>query len=181
MALAYATGPTVIRLVYKDFHSRISVKDYVVPTGVWDPSSALLTAIETIRDNLVTAVNAVTDALLVASFIVVKELEDTLTLPATDCHVNEMASIVVALEAGEGKKATFQIPAPEDGIFTGASGPNYDIVDVEDATLNTLLDMFQTTGGSFTISDGETMADDTYPGKSGRRIFRKTGAKKVSA
>jgi len=181
MALAYSTGPTVIRLVYKDFHSRVAVKDYVVPTSVWDPASDLLSALVTIRDNLVTAINAVTDALLINAFISIKQVEDTLSLPAVDCHVNEKASIVVALEAGEGKKATFQIPSPEDGIFVGASGPNYDVVDVEDATLNTLLDMFQTTGGQFTISDGETMADDTYPGKSGRRIFAKTGKKKVAA
>ncbi len=180
MALAYSSGPTVIRLVYKDFHSRVSVKDYVVPTTIWDPASDLLSALVTIRDALVTAVNAVTNALLINVFIAVKQVEDTLSIPAADCHVNEIASMVCALEAGEGKKTTFQLPAPVDGVFVGASGPNYDVVDVEDAALNTLLDMFQTTGGKFTISDGETMADDTYPAKSGRRIFRKTGKKKVS-
>ena len=176
MTLAYDTGPTVIRIVFKDLHARVSVKDYVVPTTVWDPASDLLTAIATIRDSLVTELNKNTIALILNAFIVVRQTEDTLTLPAVDCHVNEIASIVCNLEDTP-KKTTFQIPAPDDDVFAGASGPNYDIVDVEDTDLNTLLDMFQTTGGKFTLSDGETLADDTFPGVSGRRIFKKTGKK----
>jgi len=179
MALAYSAGPTVIRIVYVDEHSRKSVKDYVVPTAVWDPASDLLAAIVTIRDNLVTQINLNTEALLLNAFIVVRQIEDTLSLPGSDCHVNEIASIVTNLEAGEGKKAIFQIPAPVDAMFVGASGPDKDRVDTANANLNTFIDMFQTTGGSFTISDGETI-DDTTPLVSGRRIFKKTGAKPQS-
>jgi len=179
MALAYSAGPTVIRVVYIDEHSRKSVKDYVVPTSVWDPASDLLTAIATIRDNLVTQLNLNTKALLLNAFIVVRQTEDTLSLPGADCHVNEIASIVTNLEAGENKKAIFQVPAPVDAMFVGASGPDFDRVDTTNVNLGTLIDMFQTTGGDFTISDGETI-DDTTPLVSGRRIFKKTGAKPQS-
>lgn len=177
MALAYPSGPAVIRLLYIDVHAKQSVKTYVVPTAVWDPAADLWTALETIRDNLVTAINLVTNALLLKSFIVVEEQEDTLLLPAGDQHVNEIASIVCNLDGGEGKKFTFKIPAPVDGLFVGASGKNLDIVDVADVDLNALLDLFQTTGGTFTVSDGEQLADVANPAESGRRLFRKTGAK----
>ena len=178
MALAYPTGPTVLRAVFVDNHSRVSIKDYIVPTGVWDPASDLLSALVTIRDALVVQLNLNTKALLLNVFISIRQTEDTLSIPAADCHVNETASCIVNLEAGDNKKAVFVIPAPVDAMFVGASGPTFDIVDTTDANLNTLLDMFQTTGGSFTISDGETM-DDTVPIVSGARIFKKTGRKKV--
>ncbi len=177
MALAYAAGPTVVRLLYVDIHNRKSTKTYVVPTAVWDPATDLWTAIETIRDNLVIEINKVTNALLLRAFIVVTEKEDTLLLPAGDQHVNEIASIVTNLDGGEGKKFTFKIPAPVDGLFVGASGKNLDIVDTADVDLNLLLDLFQTTGGTFTVSDGEFLADVANPAESGRRLFRKTGAK----
>ncbi len=179
MTLAYSTGPTVIRVVYIDDHSRKSVKDYVVPTSVWDPATDLWTVIETVRNNLVIEINKVTVALVLNAFIVVRQTEDTLTIPAVDSHVNEIASVIVNLEAGENKKAVVQIPAPVIGLFVGPTGPDKDRVDTTDVDLNTFIDQFQTTGGEFTISDGETV-DDTVPIVSGRRIFKKTGAKPQS-
>ncbi len=177
MALAYVSGPTVIRVVYKDNHGLTSVKDYVVPTAVWDPAADLWTAIETIRNTLITQINLNTKALVLNAFVVVKQSEDTLSIPAADCHVNEFASLVVLLDGGEDKKATMQIPAPVDAMFTGSSGANFNIVDVEETNLNTFLDLFQDTGGSHTISDGETLDDQTFPALSGARIFRKTTRK----
>lgn len=179
MTLGYTAGPTALRAVYKDNHGKISVKDYIVPTGVWDPGSDLLSALVTIRDALVVQINLNTKALLINMFISIKQTEDTLTIPASDCHVNEMASVILNLEAGDNKKTTLQIPAPVDAMFQGASGPTFDDVKIDEANLGTLVDMFQTTGGSFTLSDGETV-DDTVPIVSGRRIFRKTGAKKTT-
>lgn len=177
MTLAYPSGPTTIRLVYKDNHNKTSVKDYIVPTGVWDPASGSIAALTAIRDALVVQVNLNTLCLILNAFISIKQTDDTLTIPAVDCHVNETASIVTNLDGGEGKKTTIKMPGPVVGMFVGASGKNLDIVDVEDTDLNTFLDMFQTTGGSFTVSDGETLADVTFPADSGRRLFAKTGAK----
>ncbi len=174
MALAYPSGPTTIRLTLTDDAGKTSVKDFVVPTTVWNPASDLLTAIAAIRDNLVTAVDAITDSLITDTFIVVTEKE-SLALPAAECKITDLASFVVNLAGGEGKKSTMQMPAPNIGIFVAATGPNKNVVDTTDAALNTYVDEFQTTGGSFTISDGE-FVDDTTPLVAGKRISRKSSS-----
>lgn len=173
MALSYPTGPTTIRLTLTDISGLTSVKDFVVPTTIWNPASDLLTAIAAIRDNLVTAINAVTDCLVTDTFIVITEKE-SLILPAAECEVYTVASLVVNLAGGEGKMAVLKIPGPADTIFMDTSGPGRNIVDVTDTDLLAYLDEFQTTGGNFTISDGEFI-DDTTPIKAGKRISRKSG------
>ncbi len=172
MALAYPSGPTVIRLTLTDDAGKTSVKDFVVPTTVWNPASDLLTAIAAIRDNLVTAVDAITDALITDTFIVVTEKE-SLVLPASECKITDIASIVTNLAGGEGKKATVQMPCPNIGIFVAATGSNKNVVDTTDVSLLAYIDEFQTTGGNFTISDGEFI-DDTTPLVAGKRISRKS-------
>ncbi len=174
MALAYPSGPTVIRLTLTDFKGKTSVKDFVVPTTVWNPASDLLTAIAAIRDNLVAAYDAVTDALITDTFIVVTEKE-SLILPAADCNIFDLGSIVGNLSGGEGKKATLQIPCPDDGIFVGVSGPDLNVIDTGDAALNTFVDFYKLTGGDFTLSDGENL-DDTTPLVAGKRISRKSSS-----
>ena len=172
---AYPSGPTAIVIVFKDNHNRVSTVDYIVPTAVWDPATDLLTALATIRDTLVTQLNLNTKTLLLTNHIRITQEEDTLQIPAADCHVNEKASLVVLLDGGENKLATMKIPGPVDGMFQGASGADFDKVDVTDAGLNTFLDQFQATGGSFTLSDGEFLDDAANPARSGRRLFQKTG------
>jgi len=157
-----------------DFKGKTSVKDFIVPTTVWNPASDLFTAIEAIRDNLVTAYDLITDALISDTFIVVTEKE-SLILPAADCNIFELASIVGNLSGGEGKKATIQIPAPEDGIFVGASGPDLNKVDTSDIQLNDFTSMYELTGAVFTLSDGENL-DDTTPLSAGKRISRKSSS-----
>ncbi len=174
MALAYPSGPTVIRLTLTDIGGKTSVKDFVVPTTVWNPASDLLTAIAAIRDNLVTAINAVTDALVTDTFIVVTEKE-SLSLPAVDCLITDIASLVVNLAGGEGKKGILKIPCPQEIIFVDTSGPNRNVLDTGDAAVIAYVDEFQTTGGSFTISDGE-FVDDTTPMVAGKRISRKSSS-----
>ncbi len=174
MALAYPSGPTVIRLTLTDESGKTSVKDYVVPTTVWNPASDLLTAIAAIRDNLVTAVDAITDALITDTFIVITEKE-SLALPAVECKIVDLASVVANLAGGEGKKATIQMPCPNIGIFVAPTGANKNVIDTTDANLLAYIDEFQTTGGNFTISDGE-FVDDTTPLVAGKRISRKSSS-----
>lgn len=174
MALSYPSGPTVVRLTLTDFGGKTSVKDFVVPTTVWNPASDLFTAIAAIRDNLVTAVDAVTDALITDTFIVITEKE-SLALPAAECQIFDIGSLVVNLAGGEGKKGILKIPCPTDTIFVAASGPNWNVMDTTDAALIAYVDEFQTTGGSFTISDGE-FVDDTTPMVAGKRISRKSSS-----
>ncbi len=174
MALAYPSGPTVIRLTLTDIGGKTSVKDFVVPTTVWNPASDLLTAIAAIRDNLVTAIDNVTDALVTDTFIVITEKE-SLSLPAVDCLITDIASLVVNLAGGEGKKGILKIPCPQEIIFVDTSGPNRNVLDTLDAAVIAYVDEFQTTGGSFTISDGE-FVDDTTPMVAGKRISRKSSS-----
>jgi hypothetical protein len=84
--------------------------------------------------------------------------------------VEEKAVLTLQLETA-GKKATFTIPAPKDTLFVAASGPNYNVVDGADSAIVALVGDFLTTGGSFYISDGETVAD-TGGFIKGRRTHR---------
>lgn len=173
MALAYTGSPTTIRVTIKDDAGLTSVKDFVVPTGTWDPASDLFSALVTIRDNLITALDAITVGLLFVASIVVDQQEDTLILPAFECKITDIASVVANLSGGEGKKATLQIPTPEIGVFQGSTGADKNTVDILDTDLLAYIAKFQATGGDFTISDGETI-DDTTPLTSGKRISRKS-------
>jgi hypothetical protein len=83
-----------------------------------------------------------------------------------DGEVSGQALLVV--ETDEGKKAVMRIPAPEDSIFVGPSGPSYNQVDVNDSDLLTYLALFST--GPFEISDGEKF-DKLLEGK---RMHRAT-------
>lgn len=174
MALAYPSGPTTIRLTVTDYKGKTSVKDFVVPTAVWNPASGLLTAIAAIRDNLVTAYDAIIDGLITDTFIVITEKE-SLILPAGNCNIFELGSVVCNISGGEGKKTTIKIPTPDDGIFVGASGPDLNVIDTSDVALNTFIDFYKLTGGDFTLSDGENL-DDTTPMNKGKRISRKSSS-----
>lgn len=172
MALANDTNPTSIKLVLVDESGNSVTKTFYVPTTVWNPATDLWAALQTIRDNLVTAYNAVTDALILRAFVTVSQSDDTSILGAANSEVENIASVVANLETAP-KKATLQIPAPAIGIFQGTTGSPKNIVDIADADLLALIAQYQTTGGKFVLSDGETIADTT-PLKSGKRIHRKS-------
>ena len=59
-------------------------------------------------------------------------------------------------------------------MFNGAPGfSGYDSVDGANALLIAFMDNFKETGGAFSISDGEQIAD-TGSFKAGRRVHRKS-------
>lgn len=175
MALSYPTAPTVVRVSLTDLTGFVSVKDFFVPTAVWDPASDLFSALVTIRDDLVTALNAMTDCLLSDVSIHIAQKESIL-LPTPVCSIAEIASIVVNLAGGQGKKAILKIPGPDPLIFQDTSGADRNRVDLADAAVIAYVDEFQTTGGSYVISDGEFI-DDTTPTVSGKRITRGSSRK----
>ena len=107
-----------------------------------------------------------------------KELaeQESVALPAVDCDIWDIANIVVNIAGGQGKRGVIKIPCPVIGIFQGAEGAARNNVDIADADLGTFVDQFQTTGGSFVISDGE-FVDDTTPMVAGKRISRKSSRK----
>lgn len=172
MALAYLTslGPTRITVTIRDNSSKGVTKTFVVPVAVWDPASDLWADLVTIRDNLITALNAVVDGLVYRVNVIIGEQEDSAVQSATACEVEDIASVVLNL-ATLGKTAVLQLPTPVIGVFKGAAGKDKNRVDVADVDLNALIDLFQTTGGTFVLSDGEYV-DDTTPIDDGKRISR---------
>lgn len=171
--MALANNLAVITLVLKDTGGKTSAKEFFVPTTSWDPATGLIADLKTIRDSLVTAYNAISYALIEKSFISLSQAEDTLEFPATVCQIAEVASIVGNIDAVEKKNASIVVPAPHVDIMEGATGKQYNTVDILDAALVTFITMYETTADVFTISDGETL-DDTTPLDSGKRISKRS-------
>lgn len=172
MALAYLTslGPTRITITVRDKSAKSVTKTFVVPVAVWDPATALWADLVTIRDGLITALSAIMDGLVYRANVIIGEQEDTAVQATNDCKVEDIASVVVNL-ATLGKTAVLQVPTPVIGVFQGATGKDRNRVDIADVDLNSYVDEFQTTGGSFVLSDGEYV-DDTTPIDDGKRISR---------
>jgi len=172
MALAYlqSLGPTRIVVTIRDYGRKSVSKTFVVPASVWDPASGLWADLVTIRNNLITALDAIIDGLIYRVNVIIGEQEDTAVIPAGVCLVTDIASITLNCET-LGKTAVYSLPTPNDGIMKGTSGKDRNIVDVADVNLNLFFDLFQTTGGTFVLSDGEFL-DDTAPMDAGKRISR---------
>jgi len=111
---------------------------------------------------------ALTDAYVLSYSVREKFLNGAARTPAGE--VEEKAVLTLQL-ATAGKKAVFVIPAPKDTLFVAASGPNFNVVDGADSAIVAIVGDFADTGGSFYISDGETVAD-TGGFIKGRRTHR---------
>jgi len=100
-------------------------------------------------------------------------LEDTVAYPVGLNAQGEMGALLnLSIENEPLKTATQFIPGPKDADFVGASGTAaYD--DVDGTAFVDWLANFLETGGTFSISDGEQVAD-VGGFKSGRRIHRKS-------
>ena len=80
---------------------------------------------------------------------------DDAAVPANLNNIYEEVAVTCALDAGGGKKATINIPAPDDGIFVGDSG-NTDDVDTADTALLAFVGGFANDGTELgALSDGE--------------------------
>jgi len=93
---------------------------------------------------------------------------------ALNAQAEMLALVNVGLESTPLKTATLAIPGPIDAMFDAAPGfAGYDDVDGADAVLIAFMDLFKETGGTFSLSDGEQVAD-SGSFKSGRRVHRKS-------
>lgn len=98
--------------------------------------------------------------------------EDAFSYPTGGTQVENIAELVLVLEAGIDKTAVHRIPAPSDGIFQASAGKGYNIVDINDAQLAAYIEgVFTTTDGVAYISDGETV-QDLGSIRAGKRIHR---------
>jgi hypothetical protein len=118
---------------------------------------------------VLTALNAVTDAVVVSYFAYERFIEAAFSYPGDGVQVENLALLDFDLVDHPEKTATVTIPAPNIGIFVASSGSGANIVDTSDAALVTFRDLFRT-GGKLLISDGE-VAESLVRG---RRIHRKS-------
>jgi len=113
--------------------------------------------------SVLAALNAGSDA-VVASYLVQKRyVEDTLVLPST--AEAEMKAHISAKIAGDpSDSAVFDLPAPADAMFVDTTGPNANIVNVDEDPALSIVAMFSPAGVAF-ISDGEHWDVNTAKGK----------------
>lgn len=159
--MAIATQGFYFNISFVDTGGNVSSKTYQMTapdyaTAIADAAAAL------------PLFEAVTDAEVSAYRVTEIFAEGTLTLPA-NAEIENQALITVGITGEPLKSATLTIPAPKAGIMTASSGEGYNVVDASDADLVAWLAMFST-GGNFTISDGEVASGF----KGGRRIHRKS-------
>ena len=121
---------------------------------------------------IVTALNGVTDGVIVSYTVGQGYEEDAAFFAAAGVEIENVALITAKIDDAELKYANLKIPAPNVGIFLAATGPNANVVDAADAALQTYLTMFQT-GEILSISDGETLESVGTAGNvKGKRIHR---------
>ena len=97
-------------------------------------------------------------------------VNNAFVLPAdAGVQVENQASLTYLLAGIGSKKANLNIPAPIIGIFVGSSGPNANVVDVDDAAVQAFSDMF-IGAGPFRLSDGEYIQRIL----NGRRVHRRS-------
>jgi len=84
------------------------------------------------------------------------------------------ALLAVGIEGAPLKTATLAIPGPIDAMFQGAPGfDGYDDVNGANSLVIAFMDNFKETDGTFSLSDGEQIADSGSFKKS-RRVHRKS-------
>lgn len=114
------------------------------------------------------ALNAITDAVVVSHFWYNEFYEDALVLPAATVQIENMAQMNFTL-TNPLKTAVWTLPAPNIGIFAGATGPSSNILDTADVSLLAWTNLFTAAvDPAFFISDGEQAV--TFDG--GKRIHR---------
>lgn len=134
--------------------------------------------------SIITALDALTDALVVGYNVSQVFAEDTELYGAAGSEVENIAEVVVPLETA-GKYFTFRIPAPVDALFVGAVGPDRNKVNTANAALLAFLSLFTdktnyagTPGADAIalISDGEKVKPDDANDQpfvdNGKRIHR---------
>lgn len=96
-------------------------------------------------------------------------VEDSIALP-TDAQLEDNVVLTVDIASNPLKRATLSLPAPQDAIFVGATGPNNNVVDLTNADVLAFVDAFKSAGVA-SISDGE----DVGQVLDGVRVHRRSG------
>jgi hypothetical protein len=126
-------------------------------TMAYDLTAATAAAAETDALAIIAVLNPITDAEIVSYRVWHKFIEDSFSLPGA-AEVEKKASIIALIDGESEKTCNVKVPAPNVGIFQGAEGEAFNLVDIADTALLAYLLVFQTAGEA-TVSDGEVMGD----------------------
>lgn len=162
-------------LVSDGFYIGLTLRDQQANTSSvrYGANVATFGDAETLRDDLVTAYNAVTDAQIVATTIDSVQKEDAPANPA-GAEVQEKASLTLQL-ANTSDKANLTLVSPIDALFVNAGvGTNGNTIDTANALLLTLLALWESgrLAGNLEISDGQAIGIPADSLLAGRRVFR---------
>jgi len=122
---------------------------------------------------LVTALNAITDAVITGYSVGEMYEENSSFLAAEGVQVENVALVSARIDDAEEKWAQLRIPSPNIGIFQAATGKKSNVVDPADSALVAYLNLFVVTTGICTLSDGENLLSPGTAGNvDGKRIHR---------
>lgn len=123
---------------------------------------------------ILTRIGNVTNAVVKGYSVVQRFIENALTLPGSGVHVEDRATVVLAIDGDPLKKVTVNIPAPKATMFVGTSGDSANEINTANTDLQAYAATWHT-GGLAVISDGENVADAPRSGvEKGRRTHRRS-------
>lgn len=127
-----------------------------ITTRSYESSDATYADAVTSAAALVAALDAITDAVVTGYQIQTIFSDDALSgFPAVTVQNENQALLVYQMDGLPLHRASQSIPAPNIGIFSGATGPNSNVIDTADTALQTFRALFLAAGGTFYLSDGE--------------------------
>lgn len=119
---------------------------------------------------IITDLDAVTTALVLSYSVAEAYQEDTSLFGVGE--IENQALFTAKLAGTPLKFVNLKVPAPVDGIFIGATGPEYNEVDTSNALAQAYLANFEA-GAEANVSDGENVRDSATAGNwTGKRIHR---------
>lgn len=118
---------------------------------------------------ILTALNAGSDCVIAGYTVAKRYVENALALPAT-AEAEMKAHISAKIDGDPTDSAVFDLPGPADAMFVDTTGPNANVVNVDEDPALSIIAIFQAGGTAF-ISDGEHWDPDTAKGK---RIHKKS-------
>lgn len=154
-SMAFVTGGYSVSMVVIDRQNDSITLNFDLRGATEAAAETGITAILSALDG-VSSVN-------VASYTLRKRtFEDALAIPAVG---DNSVKARISARKTDGYQATYDIPAPLEAIFVGATGANNNIVDVADAAVQAYNNLFKVAGVAY-ISDGEDLAaTDAIGGK----------------
>lgn len=115
--------------------------------------------------DLITDLEALTDAQIIAYNVTERFEVSALALPAAGVQNENQIILTAAIAELPLKSATLTVPAPVIGAFVAPTGPGANVVNTGAAVVTNFLANFAGGTGKFTVSDGEQIDTSDVRGK----------------